>query len=43
MKKIALIVNFEKKDAKAVCAELISLIKNKAQLYSDEATAKKLE
>lgn len=43
MKKIALIVNFEKKDAKAVCAELISLIKNKAQLYGDEATAKKLE
>lgn len=40
MKKIALIVNFEKKDAKAVCAELISLLEGRAQIYSDEETAK---
>ena len=43
MKKIALIVNFEKKDAKAVSTELINLIKGKAEIYSDEETAKRLE
>lgn len=43
MKKIALIVNFEKKDAKAVCNELINLIKGKAQIYSDCETAKRID
>lgn len=35
MKKIALIINFDKDNAIAVATRLIALLKNKAELYSD--------
>ena len=42
MKKIALIVNFDKESAVEVATELISLLKEKAVLYTDMAGAEKL-
>ena len=35
LKKIALIINFDKENAVAVATKLISMLKNKAELYSD--------
>lgn len=42
MKKIAIIVNFEKKDAATIASKLIELLSEGALVYSDRDTAKRL-
>lgn len=42
MKKIALIVNFDKKNASEIATELVSILSGKAELYTDKAGFEKL-